>query len=96
MSSKKNPKRVAAGRANRKLRGPLTPNGRRRLREAALANRPWLTSTGPKTPAGKRQAAANGKARQIGRLSVREAKAQVAVIRALFGLMRESGEFADP
>ncbi len=32
----KNPKRVIAGGANRRRRGPLTEAGRQRLREAAL------------------------------------------------------------
>ena len=55
-----NPKRVAAGRRNRLKRKGLTPEGRQRLREAALKNKPWLHSTGPKTPEGKMRAAQNG------------------------------------
>jgi len=85
-----NPKRVAAGRANRKLRGPITGAGRQRLRETALANQPWRFSTGPRTPAGKRKAAANGKTRQIGPVSVREAKAEVAGVRSLVALMQDA------
>ena len=73
-----NPRRVAAGRLNRRKRGPLTPEGRERLRQAALANRPWEHATGPRTAEGKARAAANGKVRQKGECSVRE-------VRALFG-----------
>jgi hypothetical protein len=38
----------------------LTPQGRRRLQEAALANRPWEHSMGPRTAEGKARSAANG------------------------------------
>lgn len=63
-----NPKRVAAGRRNRKKRGPLTRGGREKLRQTALKNRPWEKSTGPKTPEGKARSAANvEKWRQPGR-----------------------------
>lgn len=31
----------------------LTEAGRQRLREAARRNKPWLKSTGPRTPGGK-------------------------------------------
>ena len=75
MGSGPNPKRVASGRANRRLRGPLTAPGRERLRVAALATQPWTHATGPKTAAGKASAAANGRARQTGPVSVRGAKA---------------------
>lgn len=82
-----NPKRVAAGRANRARAGPLTEAGRQRLREAALKNCPWEHSTGPTSPAGKRRAAANGKARQRGPQSVRELRAELAPVRALLAHM---------
>lgn len=78
-----NPRRVAAGRANRAKRKGLTAEGRERLRRAALANRPWEHSTGPTTAAGKVQAAANGKRRQLGLTSVRELRAELANLRAL-------------
>jgi hypothetical protein len=42
----------------------LTPEGRHRLREAALANRPWEHATGPRTAEGKARSAANGLAGQ--------------------------------
>jgi hypothetical protein len=38
----------------------LTTKGRRRLQEAALANRPWEHSMGPRTAEGKARSAANG------------------------------------
>jgi hypothetical protein len=78
-----NPWRVAAGRANRRLRGPLTEAGRERLRAAALRRHPWEHSTGPRTAAGKAQAARNGKRRQAGPRSVREVRAELREVRAL-------------
>ena len=75
-----NPKRVAAGLRNRRLRGQLTDAGRFRLREAALRNRPWQFSTGPKTAEGRQQSARNGKKRQSGELSARQ-------LRVLFGFL---------
>ncbi len=85
-----NPPRVAAGRRNSALRGPLTDEGRERLREAALRNRPWERSTGPRTPEGKAKAALNGKARQIGPLSVRELRAELSRVKDLAMRMREA------
>ena len=78
-----NPRRVAAGKRNRRKRRGLTVAGRERLRQAALANRPWEQSSGPKTVAGKAQAALNGKRRQKGDQSQRELRALVADITAL-------------
>ena len=85
-----NPKRVLAGRLNRAKRGALTPEGRERLRRAALANRPWLRSTGPRTPQGKARSARNGRARQAGPLSVREVRASLAELEVLARGMRAS------
>ena len=79
-----NPKRVAAGRRNRALRGALPEEARERLRQAALKNRPWEAATGPTTPAGKAKAADNGRWNQTGE-SVREARRAVA----------ELGDFID-
>jgi hypothetical protein len=79
--------RVDAGRRNRQLRGPLSAEGRERLRQAALANRPWEKSTGPTTPAGKAVVAANGRARQKGLMSVREQRAATAEVSALLASM---------
>ncbi len=75
-----NPRRVAAGRTNRAKRGPLSPAGRERLRAAAAAGRPWEAGTGPVTAAGKARAAANGCGRQVGPVSVRAARREVAAV----------------
>jgi hypothetical protein len=74
---------VAAGRAARARRGPLTEAGRARLRQAALRHRPWAASTGPTSAAGKARAAANGRSRQAGPVSVRQARAEVAALAAV-------------
>lgn len=84
------PARSAAGKANRAKRKGLTPAGRERLRQAALRNRPWEHSTGPTTAAGKAQAAANGKRRQVGPVSVRELRAGLAGLTALARDMAEA------
>src|SRR5262245_46440548 len=76
--SSPSPRRVAAGRRNRQKRGPLTAEGRERLRQAALEHQPWLRSTGPRSPTGRAVAAANGGARQKGPLSVRGLRASLA------------------
>jgi hypothetical protein len=60
------PRRVAAGKMNWARRGPLSAAGRERLRQAALRNKPWEYSTGPRTPAGRAKSAKNGKCRQRG------------------------------
>jgi len=75
-----NPRRVAAGKLNRRLRRGLTPEGRERLRQAALAGRPWLHSSGPKTAAGKLRVAENGKRRLEGAPSARELRRQLAAL----------------
>ena len=61
------PRRVAAGKFHYAKRKGLTPEGLERLRAAALANKPWLHSTGPRTPEGKARSAANGKLGPEGR-----------------------------
>ena len=73
---------------NRAKRRGLSADGRERLRQAALANRPWEGSTGPKTVEGKAASAGNGKARQKGPRSVRELRAEMASIRDLVGQMQ--------
>lgn len=85
-----NPKRVAAGRLNQAKRKGLTDEGRERLRRAAHANKPWLLSTGPRTFTGKATAAANGKKRQLGLLSVRELKTDLRKLRAMLSDMAEA------
>lgn len=87
-----NPKRVEAGRRNRRLRGELTEAGRDRLRQSALRHRPWTRSTGPKTPTGKARAAANGKVRQTRPRSVREARADAAETRDLIVMMQVAAD----
>jgi hypothetical protein len=88
-----NPKRVAAGRRNRLKRRGLSDAGRQRLRDAARANKPWLHSTGPRTAAGKAQAALNGKLRQLDAMSVREVRGEFSglnnVIEQLAALRRQ-------
>ena len=49
----KNPRRVAAGKRNRQLRGDISPAGIESLRQTALKNKPREKSTGPTTAAGK-------------------------------------------
>ena len=61
-------------------RPDLTEAGRERLRAAALANRPWLHSTGPRTAEGKRVCSRNGRGRQAGERSVRELRRELAVV----------------
>jgi hypothetical protein len=73
----KNPRRVAAGRLNREKRGPLSEQGRQKLRETALAHRPWEHSTGPTTAEGKTKSAANGRKRQRGAKSSRQIRKEV-------------------
>jgi hypothetical protein len=73
-----NPRRVAAGKLNRAKRRGLTAEGRERLRQSALALRPWLSSTGPRTIAGKARAAAAGRLRRVGELSERQLQAMLA------------------
>jgi len=46
-------RQIAANRANRRLWRGHTADGLNRLQEAAIRNRPWLRSTGPRTEAGK-------------------------------------------
>jgi len=75
---KPNPRRVRAGRLNRQKRGPLTPEGREQLRQAAILNEPWQHAAGPRTWFGKNQARINGKRRQKGELSGRQVRAELS------------------
>ncbi len=81
--------RQIAGRLNRLKRKELTAAGRERLRQAALRDRPWVFSTGPKTAAGKARSAANGKSRQTRELSGREAAAGLAEVTDLVHSLAE-------
>jgi hypothetical protein len=80
--------RQIAGRQNRMKRNGLTPQGREKLRETALANRPWQFK-GPPTAKARAASRANGKVRQIGELSVREVRAAVSEVKALCTHMAE-------
>lgn len=84
-----NPNRVAAGALSRARWRGFTADGLRRLREAALRNRPWEHSTGPKTKAGRAQSVINGKKRQLGSKSVREVRREIRGLMALVDRMRE-------
>jgi len=83
-----NPRRVAAGKANRAKRKGLTPEGRQRLRLTALEHQPWRHASGPTTITGKARSAANGKGRQKGQYSVRALRAEFA---AITGVLRSLG-----
>jgi hypothetical protein len=66
----------------------VTDAGRERLRQAALLNRPWTRSTGPRTAEGKSKAAANGRMHRKGEMSVRERRALLGSVQALLTRMR--------
>jgi hypothetical protein len=90
------PKRVASGKLSRARWRGFTADGLRRLREAALRNRPWEHSTGPKTKAGKAQSVVNGKTRQLGSKSVREVRNEIRDLMALVEGMREVSREISP
>src|SRR4051812_22863589 len=83
-----NPRRALAGRLSRMKRGEITPEGREKLRQAAIKNRPWRFSTGPTTPEGKAAVAENGRVRQKGPTSVRAARVEARAVRELTQAMR--------
>jgi hypothetical protein len=87
---------AVAGDSNGAGRGGLTPEGRERLRQAARRHRPWRYATGPRTAEGKAKVALNGKARQLGPVSVRELRAQLAELRVLARDMRVARGLAQP
>ena len=76
---------LSVGRPKRKL----TAEGRQRLREAALRNKPWQYSTGPRTPEGKAKVAQNGRYRQRGRKSKRAIKTEIQQALAKTGRLAE-------
>lgn len=84
-----NPRRVEAGRRNCAKRRGFTPEGLERLRRAALAGRPWEHATGPRTAAGKARSAANGKVTQVGPISGRELRGELAEVRHLIERLQE-------
>jgi hypothetical protein len=69
-------------------RGPKSwsPEGLERLRASAMATRPWELTRGPRTAEGKARSARNGRVRQKGEKSVRELRAELAVV---FDLIQE-------
>ena len=78
-----------ADRGRQRKRQDLTREGLRSLREAALRNKPWLHSTGPKTPEGKARASQNGRYRQTDDMSRREREAELSEMNALVTAMTE-------
>jgi hypothetical protein len=86
----------AAVRRNRLKRGPLTTEGRQRLRKAALRIQPWRFATGPRTPEGKHRVALNGKRRQSVPWSVRALKAELSTVQAIRDFIRHKVEQAKP
>jgi hypothetical protein len=89
-STSKDPRRVAAGRRAWLKRGPLTPEGREKIRENNRRVRPWEYSTGPRTAAGRARSALNGKIRQKGRYSIRELQRLGKDIDGYVAAMRKS------
>jgi len=81
------PRRIAAGKLNRMKRKGLTEDGRERLRQSALANKPWLKSTGPRTAEGKAKTALNAMKRQKGNSSIRRINRELHDLRELLGEM---------
>ena len=71
------------------------PDRREKLREAMLARRPWVHSTGPRTEAGKQRAAQNGRATQKAERSVRQLRAELAPVTALAREMAETRDEID-
>lgn len=89
-----NPRRVAAGRRNQKLSRGLTDVGREKLRQAIYIHKPWLYTTGPRTPEGKAKVSLNGKKRQLGPFSVRELRRQFSDLRSFIREIRQTRAMA--
>jgi hypothetical protein len=60
-----------------------SPERREKRRQATLAVRPWVHSTGPRTETGKQRSSENGRATQTAELSIRQIRAEVAPAMAL-------------
>ena len=60
---------------------------RHKARQAALRNKPWLKSTGPRTAAGKARSAANGPNHRKKRVRSPEAETVVADAKSLAAQM---------
>jgi hypothetical protein len=89
LPSRKNPRRVLAGRLNQLKGRGLTNVGREKLRQSALKHQPWFHFTGPKTQQGKLQARRNGKRRQRETLSRHE---RVLVLDEIRSLLADMGQ----
>jgi hypothetical protein len=87
-SASPNPRRVEAGRRSRQKWRGFSADGIQRLRQAALANRPWEHSTGPRTAAGKARSVENCRVTQKGPRSVRQLRAELAEFKLLITQMR--------
>jgi hypothetical protein len=60
----------------------MTPEGRARVRAAALLHKPWEKSTGPRTAEGKARSARNSRPRD-GRVCISELRSELAGVFAL-------------
>jgi hypothetical protein len=58
----------------------LTAAGREKLRQAALTQKPWLHSTGPRTPEGKAKVGLNAKKRTAGVISAKQMRRELQTI----------------
>jgi len=85
--SQKNPRRVAAGRANGRKRRPWADEDRRRLREQCLKRQPWLWSTGPTSEQGKLRSADNGHCHRPDPNSLRQLRVSLADVRGMAARM---------
>jgi len=61
----------------------FAPEGLQRLREAALRNKPWQHSTGPRTPEGKARSGLNGRHLQVQPISKADIEREVAEVNQL-------------
>ena len=82
-TSKKNAKRVEAGRLNQQKSQGLTKQGRDKLRTAIQLVKPWLRSTGPVTPAGKARSKQNGCLTKRGDNGGRALRREMAAVASL-------------
>ena len=79
-------RRRADSAAPRRRRYRLSPEGRERLLSAALQNKPWEKSTGPRTVEGKARSARNSRPRGD-QPCIRELQAELAGVFALMDRM---------
>jgi len=79
------PRRSEINRRNRQ-KWRMTPEGRARVRAAALLHKPWERSTGPRTAEGKARSARNSRPRSD-QPCIRELRAELAGVFALVSRM---------